>query len=81
MIYCLNKKQTTKLSNIFYQQIISNLYYTINCTAAANLKEEDAIIFKHHIRKIEEKREFLPSLDVSSLISPVNLIILSLIHI
>jgi len=34
------------------------------------MKEADLFIFMHHIQKIEEKCEFLPSQDMSTLINP-----------
>lgn len=70
MIFVLNRKDTIKPPEIFYQQIISNLYYTINSIGRKNMKEADLFIFMHHIQKIEEKCEFLPSQDMSTLISP-----------
>ena len=71
MIFVLNRKDTIKPPEIFYQQIISNLYYTINSIGRKNMKEADLFIFMHHIQKIEEKCEFLPSQDMSMLIHPV----------
>jgi len=71
MIFCLNRKESIKPPEIFYQQIIANLYYTINCTGRKSIKEADLIIFIHHIQKIEEKCEFLPSQDILSLLKPV----------
>lgn len=73
MIYCLNRKQTIKLPNIFYQQICSNLHYGVNSIARNNLKESDSLVlFTHHIQKIEDKREFLPSFDIGTYISAVS---------
>lgn len=71
MIYCLNRKESIKPPEIFYQQITANLYNTINAVGRRNMKEADIIIFMHHIQKIEEKCEFLPSQDLSLFISPV----------
>jgi hypothetical protein len=76
MIYCLNKKQTLKPPPIFYSQVIANLYYTINSTGRKNMKEADIAIFIHHIQKIEEKCEFLPSFDTSKLIPSVQKLLL-----
>jgi len=68
LIYCLNRRQTIKPPPIFYSQIITNLYHTVNGNIKKNMKESDVAVFIHHIQKIEEKCEFLPSFDISKLI-------------
>lgn len=69
MIYCLNSKNTIKPSPLCHQQICSNLEKTMAYTGRHNIKEQDMIIFRHHVRKIKDRQEFLPSFDVSALIS------------
>ena len=72
LIYGLNKKTTNRLNKIIYSQIIENLTYTVNSTAKKILKESEAVIFIHYIKKIEEKLEVVPSIDVSTLIPKVS---------
>jgi len=68
MIYSLNNKNAIKPSSIVYQQICSNLYYTINEIAREHIKPDDRIIFTHLVGKIETRQEYLPSIDIQSLI-------------
>lgn len=79
MIYSLNNKHAIKPTNIVYQQICSNLYYTVNEIGRNHLKADDKIIFNHHVGKIESRQEYIPSIDINSLIPPVRYFIEKLI--
>mmetsp|Transcript_7105 Transcript_7105/g.6363 ORF Transcript_7105/g.6363 Transcript_7105/m.6363 type:complete len:142 (+) Transcript_7105:2513-2938(+) len=68
MIYALNGKHTTKPPQIFINQVTANLYYTINNNGRKNLKDQDVYVFLHHIQRIEEKQEYLPSFDTKALV-------------
>ncbi len=72
MIYSLNNKHAIKPTNIVYQQICSNLYHTVNDIGKNHLKPDDKIIFNHHVGKIESRQEYIPSIDINSLIPPVS---------
>lgn len=68
MIYALNGKHTTKPPQIFINQVAANLYYTINNNGRKNLKDQDVYVFLHHIQRIEDKQEYLPSFDTNALV-------------
>lgn len=72
MSYIINKKTTIKPPAIFQKQIVANLYYTINNNGRKYLKDQEVYVFLHHIQRIEDGQEYLPSFDINTLISSVR---------
>mmetsp|Transcript_55401 Transcript_55401/g.76790 ORF Transcript_55401/g.76790 Transcript_55401/m.76790 type:complete len:137 (+) Transcript_55401:91-501(+) len=68
MIYALTKKKCLQPPNVFYQQIIANLYHTVNNNGRKSLKDQDLYVCLHLISKIEEKREYVPGFEPESLL-------------
>lgn len=68
LIHSLNRRQTIRPPQIMYNQIIANLNNTVKTVGQKSMKENDITIFKHHLHKIGDKIEFIPSLDMTVLI-------------